>query len=79
VQNSAQLPKGQKTRDEAAEKAGFGNHDTYREAKSIVANVPAHRTPSAVRPSAEPLAPGYGRRVAFIDLVLGIENATPSP
>ncbi len=27
---------GQETRDVAAEKAGFGNHETYRQAKSVV-------------------------------------------
>lgn len=38
VQEIAQLPKGQKTREEAAEKSGFGNAETYRQAKAIVEN-----------------------------------------
>jgi ParB family chromosome partitioning protein len=36
VQNFAQLPTGEKTRDIAAERAGFGNAETYRQAKSII-------------------------------------------
>jgi ParB family transcriptional regulator, chromosome partitioning protein len=36
VQNLAQLPGGEKTRDIAAEKSGFGNAETYRQAKAIV-------------------------------------------
>jgi ParB-like chromosome segregation protein Spo0J len=36
VQEIAQLPKGKKTRDEAAEKSGFGNPETYRQAKAVV-------------------------------------------
>ena len=31
VQNFAQVEPGQKTRDAAAERAGFGNHETYRQ------------------------------------------------
>ena len=36
VQNLAQLPAGEKTRDIAAEKSGFGNAKSYRQAKAIV-------------------------------------------
>jgi ParB family transcriptional regulator, chromosome partitioning protein len=36
VQNLAQLPAGGKTRDIAAEKSGFGNAESYRQAKAIV-------------------------------------------
>jgi ParB family transcriptional regulator, chromosome partitioning protein len=36
VQNLAQLPAGEKTRDFAAEKSGFGNAESYRQAKAIV-------------------------------------------
>lgn len=32
----AELPKGQETRDFAAKKAGFGSHETYRRAKTVV-------------------------------------------
>lgn len=35
VQNFAQLP-GEKTRDMAAKAAGFGNAETYRQAKKVV-------------------------------------------
>src|SRR4051812_23909488 len=38
VQKIAQVEPGQKTRDKAAEKAGFGNHETYRQAARVVAN-----------------------------------------
>ena len=38
VQKIAQVEPGQKTRDKAAEKAGFGNHETYRQAAKVVAN-----------------------------------------
>ncbi|OYW54115.1 MAG: hypothetical protein B7Y80_13665 [Hyphomicrobium sp. 32-62-53] len=37
VQNIAQL-NGQKTRDVAAEKAGFGNRETYSQAKKVDAS-----------------------------------------
>lgn len=36
VQNFAQVESGQKTREVAAEKAGFGNAETYRQAKTVV-------------------------------------------
>ena len=36
VQNSAQFDAGTKTRALAAERAGFGNHQTYRQAKAVV-------------------------------------------
>lgn len=36
VQKIAQVDPGQKTRDRAAEKAGFGNHETYRQAAKVV-------------------------------------------
>ena len=36
VQTIAQVEPGQKTRDAAAEKAGFGNHETYRQAAKVV-------------------------------------------
>src|ERR1019366_4389286 len=38
VQKIAQLDPGEKTRDKAAEKAGFGNHETYRQAAKVVEN-----------------------------------------
>lgn len=38
VQKIAQVGSGQKTRDKAAEKSGFGNHETYRQAAKVVAN-----------------------------------------
>ena len=38
VQKIAQVDPGQKTRDKAAEKAGFGNHETYRQAAKVVQN-----------------------------------------
>jgi DNA methylase/ParB-like nuclease domain len=38
VQKIAQVEPGQKTRDAAAERAGFGNHETYRQAAKVVAN-----------------------------------------
>jgi hypothetical protein len=38
VQNFAQVGPGQKTRDTAAEGAGFGNHETYRQAAKVVEN-----------------------------------------
>jgi hypothetical protein len=38
VQNFAQAATGQKTREIAAEKAGFGNAETYRQAKTVVQN-----------------------------------------
>lgn len=38
VQKIAQVDAGKKTRDEAAEKAGFGNHETYRQASKVVNN-----------------------------------------
>jgi hypothetical protein len=38
VQDFAQVGPGQKTRDAAAEGAGFGNHETYRQAAKVVAN-----------------------------------------
>jgi DNA modification methylase len=38
VQNFAQVGPGQKTRDKAAEKAGFGNRETYRQAAKVVSN-----------------------------------------
>ena len=45
VQNFAQVGAGQKTRDVAAEKAGFGNHETYRQASKVVEN----GTPNLIR------------------------------
>jgi DNA modification methylase len=36
VQETAQVEPGQKTRDAAAEGAGFGNHETYRQARKVV-------------------------------------------
>ncbi len=36
VQNFAEVPAGTKTRDLAADRAGFGNAETYRQAKSVV-------------------------------------------
>ena len=36
MQNFAQFESGQKTREIAADKAGFGNKDTYRQAKAVV-------------------------------------------
>ena len=36
VQQIAQVDPGEKTRDKAAEKAGFGNHETYRQAAKVV-------------------------------------------
>jgi DNA modification methylase len=36
VQKIAQVGPGQKTRDAAAERAGFGNHETYRQAAKVV-------------------------------------------
>ena len=36
VQNFAQVEPGQKTRAIAADKAGFGNAETYRQAKAVV-------------------------------------------
>lgn len=38
VQKIAQVEPGRKTRDAAAERAGFGNHETYRQAAKIVVN-----------------------------------------
>lgn len=38
VQKVAQVGPGEKTRDKAAEKAGFGNHETYRQAAKVVQN-----------------------------------------
>jgi len=38
VQKVAQVASGEKTRDKAAEKAGFGNHETYRQAAKVVQN-----------------------------------------
>jgi hypothetical protein len=38
VEELPQLEPGKKTRVEAAEKAGFGNETTYRQAKAIVEN-----------------------------------------
>src|SRR6516162_5167834 len=38
VQNFAQVGPGQKTRDAAAARAGFGNHETYRQAAKVVEN-----------------------------------------
>ncbi len=38
VQKIAQVEPGQKTRDAAAERAGFGNHETYRQAAKVVEN-----------------------------------------
>jgi DNA modification methylase len=38
VQKTAQVKPGWKTRDAAAERAGFGNHETYRQAAKVVAN-----------------------------------------
>lgn len=38
VQKVAQVGLGEKTRDKAAEKAGFGNHETYRQAAKVVQN-----------------------------------------
>ncbi|MEO5363983.1 MAG: hypothetical protein H7838_10230 [Magnetococcus sp. DMHC-8] len=40
-QNFAESKPGQETRDIAARKAGFGNPETYRQAKAVV----AHGTP----------------------------------
>ena len=36
VQFVAHVPAGRKTRDEAAARAGFGNHETYRQAAKVV-------------------------------------------
>ncbi len=36
VQEIAQVDPGEKTRDTAAERAGFGNHETYRQAAKVV-------------------------------------------
>jgi hypothetical protein len=36
VQHFAQVPAGVKTREIAAEKAGFDNHETYRQARRVV-------------------------------------------
>jgi ParB-like chromosome segregation protein Spo0J len=36
VQKIAQVESGQKTRDAAAKRAGFGNHETYRQAAKVV-------------------------------------------
>ena len=38
VQKIAQVPPGKKTRDIAAGKSGFGNHETYRQAAKVVQN-----------------------------------------
>jgi ParB family chromosome partitioning protein len=38
VQLIAQVERGRKTRDAAAARAGFGNHETYRQAAKVVAN-----------------------------------------
>lgn len=38
MQKIAQVEPGQKTRDAAAERAGFGNHETYRQASKVVEN-----------------------------------------
>ena len=38
VQEIAQVDPGEKTRDAAAERAGFGNHETYRQAAKVVEN-----------------------------------------
>ena len=38
VQKFAQVPPGKKTRDIAAGKSGFGNHETYRQAAKVVQN-----------------------------------------
>lgn len=38
VQKIAYVEPGTKTRDAAAERAGFGNHETYRQAAKVVAN-----------------------------------------
>jgi DNA modification methylase len=38
VQKIAQVERGQKTRDAAAKGAGFGNHETYRQARMVVEN-----------------------------------------
>jgi DNA modification methylase len=45
VQKIAQLDPGEKTRDKAAEKAGFGNHETYRQAAKVV----QHGTPNLIQ------------------------------
>jgi ParB family chromosome partitioning protein len=37
-QNIAEIEKGQETRDFAAKQAGFGNRETYRQAKHVVGN-----------------------------------------
>ena len=36
VQKTTQVEPGRKTRDAAAERAGFGNHETYRQAARVV-------------------------------------------
>lgn len=38
VQEIAQVPRGQKTREFAAKKAGFGNRETFRQAENVVNN-----------------------------------------
>jgi hypothetical protein len=38
VQKIAQVEPGRKTRGAAAERAGFGNHETYRQAAKVVQN-----------------------------------------
>ena len=38
VQKIAQVDPGKRTRETAAEKAGFGNHETYRQAAKVVEN-----------------------------------------
>jgi len=43
-QNFAELPKGKTTREIAAEKAGFGNPETYRQAKHVVDHAPQEIT-----------------------------------
>ena len=37
-QNFAEVPQGKETREIAADKAGFGNPETYRQAKAVVQN-----------------------------------------
>jgi len=58
VQNSAQFDAGTKTRALAAERAGFGNHQTYRQAKAVVES----GSPELVEPAERGGQAGHGFR-----------------
>ena len=60
VENFPQVPPGQKTREAAAKKAGFGNETTYRQAKKVT-----HKgTPELVEAMDSGLAPSVAAKAA---------------